>query len=113
MQESDLLFILCITYDLNFLKYALEAVEKTELEENRSVRQETCQKCSVNDDGGSDTEGNGGEGEDWMNSKCAYEVDVVGLVERLDEGVENQGCEFFNCQERYVMFMSASPKLAQ
>lgn len=46
MQESDLLFILCITYDLNFLKYALEAVGKTELEENRSVRGEICQKCS-------------------------------------------------------------------
>lgn len=46
MQESDLLSILCISYDLNFLKYALEAVGKTELEENRSVRGDICQKCS-------------------------------------------------------------------
>lgn len=46
MQESDLLFKLCITYDLNFLKYALKAVGKRELEENRSIRGETCQNCS-------------------------------------------------------------------
>lgn len=60
-------------------------------------QEETCQKCSS--DGGLDMEDDGGEGEDWMNSKCACGVEVVGLVERLDGGVESQGCEIFNCQE--------------
>lgn len=53
----------------------------------------------MNDDGGLEMEGDGGEGENWMNSKCTYEVDVVGLVERLDEGAENQGCEFLTAKK--------------
>lgn len=64
-------------------------------------------------DGGLNTEGDGAGSEGWMSAKCAYEVDVAGLVERLDEGVGSQGWEFFNCQEIYVMFMFATPKLAQ
>lgn len=84
------------------------------MEANRSVRGwGSVRSLPVNDEGGLDMEDDSGEGEDWMNSKCTCEDDVVGLVERLDEGVENQGCAFFKCQEVYVVFMFASPKLVQ
>lgn len=46
-----------------------------------------------------------------MHSWCTEGGDRAGLMERLLEGVENQGWEFLSWQEICVVFMSTSPKL--